>query len=101
VRNILARDAQYAVQDIRTEGYIRGLYECKKAKKINADINAALNIARKLGYRIRIARKIESYHVTHKGVKPLIPRKGLTHETRQEKTPPFRAGRRHYYAQIL
>jgi putative transposase len=52
----------------------RGLYECKKAgKKINADINAALNIARRLGHRIRIARKIESYLVTHNGVKPLIP----------------------------
>jgi putative transposase len=39
----------------------RGLYECKKAgKKINADVNAALNIARKLGHRMRIARKIES-----------------------------------------
>jgi transposase len=41
----------------------RGLYICKKTrKKINSDINAALNIARRLGYRIRIARKIESYH---------------------------------------
>jgi putative transposase len=52
----------------------RGLYECKKTgRKINADINAALNIARRLGHRIRIARKIESYLVTHNGVKPLIP----------------------------
>jgi putative transposase len=55
----------------------RGLYECKKTgKKINADINAALNIARRLGHRIRIARKIESYLVTHNGVKPLIPLQG-------------------------
>ena len=39
----------------------RGLYMCRKAgKKINADVNAALNIARKLGHRMRIARKIES-----------------------------------------
>jgi putative transposase len=52
----------------------RGLYECKKTgKKINTDINAALNIARRLGYMIRMARKIESYLVTHNGVKPLIP----------------------------
>jgi putative transposase len=52
----------------------RGLYECKKTgKKINADINAALNIARRLGYRIEISRKIESYSITHNGVKPLIP----------------------------
>jgi transposase len=51
-----------------------GLYECRKTgKKINADVNAALNIVRKLGHRIRIARKIESYHVTRNGIKPLIP----------------------------
>jgi putative transposase len=59
----------------------RGLYICiKTGKKINADINAALNIARRLGYRIRIARKIESYLVTHNGVKPLIPLQRLTPE---------------------
>ena len=53
----------------------RGLYECKKTgKKINADINAALNIARRLGHRIRIARKIESYSITHNGIRPLNPR---------------------------
>jgi putative transposase len=41
----------------------RGLYICKKTrKKINSNINAALNMARKVGHRIRIARKIESYH---------------------------------------
>jgi putative transposase len=52
----------------------RGLYICRKTgKKTNADINAALNMARRLGHRIRIARKIESYHVTHNGVKPLTP----------------------------
>ncbi|MDT7889646.1 MAG: zinc ribbon domain-containing protein [Desulfurococcales archaeon] len=52
----------------------RGLYMCRKTrKKINADINASLNIARRLGYMIRIARKIESYSATHNGVKPLIP----------------------------
>jgi putative transposase len=60
----------------------RGLYICSKTgKKINADINAALNIARRLGHRIRIKRKIESYMVTHNGVKPLIPCQGLTPET--------------------
>jgi putative transposase len=52
----------------------RGLYICRKTgKKINADINAALNIARRLGYRIEISRKIESYLITHKGNKPLNP----------------------------
>ncbi len=52
----------------------RGLYECKKTgKKINSDINTALNIARRLGHRIRIARKIESYSITHNGIRPLNP----------------------------
>jgi putative transposase len=60
----------------------RGLYICRKTRrKINADINAALNIARRLGHRIRLTKKIESYLVTHSGVKPLIPLQGLTLET--------------------
>jgi len=47
----------------------RGLCECKKnGKKIKGNINAALNIARRLGHRIRISRKIESYLVTYRGV---------------------------------
>jgi putative transposase len=47
----------------------RGLYICKKTgKKINADINAALNMARRPGHRIKIAIKIESYLVTHNGL---------------------------------
>jgi putative transposase len=72
----------------------RGLYICKKTgKKINADINAALNIARKLGHRIKIAKKIESYHVTHNGVKPLIPLQGANTRDPSIETPPLRAGR--------
>jgi len=52
----------------------RGLYICKKTgRKINSDINAALNIARRLGYRIKITKKIESYPITHNGVRPLNP----------------------------
>jgi putative transposase len=52
----------------------RGLYICNKTgRKMNADVNAAINIARRLGYRIKITRKIESYLVTHNGVKPLNP----------------------------
>jgi len=52
----------------------RGLYICRKTgKKINADVNAALNIAGRLEYRLRIAKRIESNLVTHSGVKPLIP----------------------------
>jgi transposase len=50
------------------------LYVCRRTgRKVNADVNAALNIARRNGYRIKITRKIKSYLVTHDGVKPLIP----------------------------
>jgi putative transposase len=68
----------------------RGLYICSKTgKKINADINAALNIARRLGHRIRIARKIESYHVTRNGIKPLIPHQRTNTRDPSIKTPPL------------
>jgi len=61
--------------EIHKNGRIyRGLYICRKTgKKINADINASLNIARKIGYKITVARKIESYLITHNGIKSLIP----------------------------
>jgi putative transposase len=67
----------------------RGLYICRKTgKKIDADINAALNIARRLGYRIEISRKIESYLVTHSGVKPLIPLQRANTRDSSIETPP-------------
>jgi putative transposase len=61
--------------EIHKNGRIyRGLYVCRKnSKKINADINASLNIAGRIGYKIIISRKIESYLITHNGIKPLIP----------------------------
>ena len=67
--------------EIHENGRIyRGLYVCRRnERKINADVNAALNLARRNGYRIRITRKTESYLVTHNGVRPLIPdRRGNT-----------------------
>jgi putative transposase len=71
----------------------RGLYECKKTgKKINADINAALNIARRLGHRIRVSRKIESYLVTHSGVKPLNPLQGANTRDPSIENPPLKGG---------
>ena len=74
----------------------RGLYICKKTgKKINADINAALNMARRLGHRIKIAIKIESYLVTHNGVKPLNPHQRANTRDPSIETPPFKAGRGH------
>ena len=83
--------------EIHKNGRIyRGLYICRKTnKKINADINAALNIAKRIGYKIIITRKIESYLITHNGVKPLIPSRGLTPETQRFETSPLRAGRGH------
>jgi len=75
----------------------RGLYICNKTgKKINADINAALNIARRLGHRVRVSRKIESYLVTHSGVKPLNPLQGANNRDPSIETPPFRARRVSY-----
>ena len=40
----------------------------------NADANATLNMARRMGYKVKVTRKIESYIVTHSGVNPLNPR---------------------------
>jgi hypothetical protein len=66
---------------------------CRKTgKKINADINAALNIARRLGHRIRISRKIESYLVTHNGVKPLNPLQGANTRDPSIETCPLGRG---------
>jgi hypothetical protein len=79
--------------NIKTERKHRGLYGCKKTgKKINADINAALNIARRLGYRVRVSRKIESYLVTHSGVKPLNPLQGANTRDPCIETPPLKSG---------
>jgi len=60
----------------------RGLYVCPLLGiKINADLNAARNIARRVGYEAPIPRKILSYIVTSNGVKPLTPKEGVTIET--------------------
>jgi len=64
-----------ACGEVHENGRIhRGLYVCRRdGRKVNADVNSALNIARRQGYNVKITRKIESYIVTHNGVKPLIP----------------------------
>ena len=67
----------------------RGLYVCELTGiKINADLNAARNIAKKAGYEVPIPRKILSYIVTANGVKPLTPKEGVTTKTPTMKTPP-------------
>jgi putative transposase len=66
----------------------RGLYICPvMGIKINADINAARNIARRVGYETPIPTKILSHIVTTNGVKPLTPKEGVTPETPTVKTP--------------
>ena len=75
----------------------RGLYICPVTGiKINADLNAARNIARRAGYKTLIPRRILSYTVTANGVKPLTLKEGVTSETPTVETPPFRAGGGHY-----
>jgi putative transposase len=61
---------------------MRGLYVCETTGiKINADLNAARNIAKRVGYETPIPSKILSYIVTTNGVKPLTPKEGVTIET--------------------
>jgi len=60
----------------------RGLYVCQTTGiGINADLNAARNIAKRVGYRTPMPRRILSYIVTTNGVKPLTPKEGVTIET--------------------
>ncbi|MFP3316769.1 MAG: transposase [Caldivirga sp.] len=67
----------------------RGLYICPvMGIKINADLNAARNIARRVGYETPIPRKILSYIITTNGVKPLTPKEGETTKTPTVKNPP-------------
>jgi len=60
----------------------RGLYICQTTGiEINADLNAARNIAKKAGYETPIPTKILSFIVTTNGVKPLTPKEGVTTKT--------------------
>ena len=43
--------------------------------KINADLNAARNIAKRVGYNTPTPKKILSYIVTSNGVKPITPQR--------------------------
>jgi putative transposase len=68
---------------------MRGLYICPVTGiKINADLNAARNIAKRIGYNTPIPRKILTYMVTTNGVKPLTPKEGVTVETPRVKPSP-------------
>jgi putative transposase len=68
----------------------RGLYVCPVTGiEINADLNAARNIAKRVGYETPMPRKILSYIITTNGVKPLTPKEGETTKTPTVKTPPL------------
>ena len=55
----------------------RGLYVCETTGvEINADLNAARNIAKKAGYKTPTPKKILSYIVTTNGVKSLTSKEG-------------------------
>ena len=46
------------------------MYACRRnGRKVNADANATLNIARGMRYKVKVTRKMESYIVTRSGVK--------------------------------
>jgi putative transposase len=67
----------------------RGLYICESTGiKINADLNAARNIAKRVGYEAPMPTKILSYIITTNGVKPLTPKEGVTVETPRVKPSP-------------
>ncbi|MGC8983569.1 MAG: RNA-guided endonuclease InsQ/TnpB family protein, partial [Desulfurococcaceae archaeon] len=71
----------------------RGLYKCPHCGlEINADINAALNIARKAGYTPPTPSKIEAFIPTHQGVTPLNEKEK---STRPETITPRRVTGRH------
>jgi len=76
----------------------RGLYVCQTTGiKINADLNAARNIAKRVGYEAPIPKKILSYIVTSNGVKPLTPKEGVTtRDPHSEKPRLPKAGRGSY-----
>ena len=66
----------------------RGLYTCPvMGIKINADLNAARNIAKRVGYETPMPTKILSYIITTNGVKPLTPMEGVTTKAPTVKNP--------------
>jgi putative transposase len=70
----------------------RGLYTCPvTGTKVNADLNAARNIAKRAGYKT--PTKILSYIITTNGVKPITPMERETTKTPKLTPPLKRAGR--------
>jgi putative transposase len=74
----------------------RGLYICETTGiGINADLNAARNIAKRVGYETPTPRKILSYIITTNGVKPLTPKEGVTTKTPKINPAPLGRGGGH------
>jgi len=64
-----------------------------KAKiKINADLNAARNIAKKAGYNTPTPKKILSYIVATNGVKPLTPQRRGNNQDPHSENPTHQGG---------
>jgi putative transposase len=84
VVNEYGTSRQCSICDVKHKNgrVMRGLYICPVTGiKINADLNAARNIAKRVGYEVPIPKKILSYIVTTNGVKPLTPKEGETTKT--------------------
>jgi len=75
---------QCSICDMKHENgrVMRGLYICPVTSiKINADLNAARNIAKRIGYKTPTPTKILSYIITTNGVKPITPMERETTKT--------------------
>jgi putative transposase len=81
---------QCSICDVKHENgrVMRGLYICPVTGiKINADLNAARNIAKKAGYETPMPTKILSYIITTNGVKPLTPMEGENNQDPHSENP--------------
>jgi putative transposase len=80
----------------------RGLYLCPVTGiKINTDLNAARNIAKKVGYETPMPKKILSFIITTNGVKPLTPKEGATTKTPKINPAPKGRGGGHIFNPVL
>jgi hypothetical protein len=76
------------------------LYACRRnGRKDNADANATLNIARRIGYKVKVTRKIESYIVTRNGVNRLNPHQRANTQDPEVRNPALK-GEEGSYLQV-
>ncbi|MGC8543727.1 MAG: hypothetical protein ACP5NQ_07265 [Vulcanisaeta sp.] len=60
----------------------------RTGRTINADINASMKIARKVGYEVKVKHKILSFQVTTNSMKPLNPHQRANTQDPSMETPP-------------